>query len=190
MSVPPGTELVYVSFSAEVNAATTETLIAAMANCANLGVKRVCLAISTPGGNVMNGLNVYNVLQGLPFELTTHNVGNVDSIGNVMFLAGAKRYATPNATFMFHGVGFDALPGQRLEEKNLRELLDGIASNHKRIGSIIVDHSTLSDRAAGTLFREAQTKDADWAMANGIIHEIKDFNATPGAPIIPLIFQR
>jgi len=75
----------YVSFSAEIVPQSTEALIAAMAQCANQNVKEVCLLLSTPGGTVMNGLNIYNVLRAFPFELTTHNVGNVDSIGNAVF---------------------------------------------------------------------------------------------------------
>jgi hypothetical protein len=83
----------------------------------------------------MHGLNLFNILIGLPFALVTHNVGNVDSIGNAVFLAGSRRYATAHSTFMFHGVGFD-IPAQiRLEEKNVREHLDGILSNQQRIGS-------------------------------------------------------
>lgn len=109
---------VYVSFSAEINASTTESLIAAMTNLANQGVPKVTLLLSTPGGAVMNGMNVYNVLRAMPFELTTHNVGNVDSIGNAIFLAGERRYAAPHSTFMFHGVGFQSQPGHVLEEKN------------------------------------------------------------------------
>ena len=69
----------------------------------------------------MNGLNIYNVLIGMPFELITHNVGNVDSIANAVFLAGTKRYACPHSTFMFHGVGFDITAGMRLEEKFLKQ---------------------------------------------------------------------
>jgi len=91
---PP--EAVYISFSAEINPNTTESLIAAMANCANQGVSRVHLLLSTPGGNVMNGMNLYNVLRGMPFKLITHNVGNVDSIGNAVYLAGEER--TPALT--------------------------------------------------------------------------------------------
>ena len=53
---------------------------------------------------VMNGLNLYNVLRGLPIELVTHKVGNVDSIGNTVLMAGSKRYACQHSTFMFHGV--------------------------------------------------------------------------------------
>src|SRR6266403_1003410 len=130
-------QTVYVTFSAEINVTTTESLISVMANLVNQQAKEVHLLMSTSGGSVMHGLNLYNVLIGLPFELITHNVGNVDSIGNAVFLAGSRRYAAVHSTFMFHGVGFD-LPGQtRLEEKNVREYLDGILSNQKWIGSII-----------------------------------------------------
>jgi hypothetical protein len=57
-------------------------------HCANQELRRFYLLLSTPGGSVMNSLNILHVLIGLPFELITHNVGNVDSIGNAIFLAG------------------------------------------------------------------------------------------------------
>ena len=47
------------------------------------------------------------LLAAMPFKLATHNVGRVNSIGNVVFLAGEERYAVPHSAFMFHGVGFD-----------------------------------------------------------------------------------
>jgi ATP-dependent protease ClpP protease subunit len=78
----------YISFSAEINVNTTENLIAVLAQQANQGVDHVYLMLSTPGGAVMNGLNLYNVMRAMPFKITTHNVGNVDSIGNAVFLAG------------------------------------------------------------------------------------------------------
>ena len=84
-------ESVYVTFSAEINVKTTESLLATMANLVNKQVKTVHLALSTPGGEVAAGLNLYNVLRALPIDLITHNVGNVDSIGNAVFLAGSKR---------------------------------------------------------------------------------------------------
>src|SRR3954463_10442402 len=74
-------ETVYISFSAEIIPNTTEALLSVCAQQANNRVKRVYLLLSTPGGQVMNGLNIYNMLRGMPFELITHNVGNVDSIG-------------------------------------------------------------------------------------------------------------
>lgn len=181
---------VYVSFSAEIIASTTESLIATMFNCANSGVAEVHLLLSTPGGSVMNGMNLYNVLRALPFKLVTHNVGNVDSIGNAVFLAGEERFASPHSTFMFHGVGFDSEPGTRLEEKLLRERLEGVLADQKRIGSIIEERTTLESEQIQALFGEAQTKDATYAAGTGIVHEIKDVEIPPGSPVVALVFQR
>lgn len=190
LNIPLGTERAYVSFSAEINPNTTESLIAVMADLANRGVKEVYLMLSSPGGTVMNGINLYNFLKAVPFKLITHNVGNVDSIGNAIFLAGKERYASPHSTFMFHGVGFNASQGQRFEEKDLRERLDGVLADQRRIASIIAQHTQLSEDEVAGFFREGQTKDAAYAVSFGIVQEIRDVQIPPGIPIISLIFQR
>ncbi len=186
----PQPKVVYISFSAEIVDHTTESLIAVMAACVNETYTEVHLLMSTPGGNVMHGMNLYNVLRAMPFKLITHNVGNVDSIGNAIFLAGAERYACPHSTFMFHGVGLDVKTGVRLEEKNTREVLNGILADQKRIGAIIRDRTNLAEADIESLFREAQTKDAAFALACGIIHQVKDADIPPGSKTIALSFQR
>jgi ATP-dependent protease ClpP protease subunit len=60
MQVP---DTYYVSFSAEINPNTTESLISVMANLVNQRVKTIHLLISTPGGSVMNGMNVTRFLE-------------------------------------------------------------------------------------------------------------------------------
>lgn len=185
---PPQT--VYVSFSAEIIPHTTESLLATCSNLSNQGVKQIYLLLSTPGGSVMHGMNLYNVLRALPVELITHNVGNVDSIGNAIFLAGAKRYACPHSTFMFHGVGFDVNQPTRFEEKFLRERLDGITSDQKRIGSVIKERTKIGDDQIAALFLEMQTKDAAFAASCGIVDEIRDVKIPTGSPIVSLVFQR
>jgi ATP-dependent protease ClpP protease subunit len=188
--IQPPPARVYVSFSAEINPNTTESLIALMSQQVNAGVREVYLMLSTPGGSVMHGMNLYNVLRGMPFDLTTHNVGNVDSIGNVIFLAGKYRYACPNTTFMFHGVGFD-LNGQiRLEEKLLQERLNSVLSDNKRIGAVIKERTSIPEQDIDTLFLEAKTKDTAFAISSGIIHEVKDIQIPPGGPVYSLVFQR
>ena len=180
----------FISFSAEINGHTTEALIEAMAKCAQNDVDEVHLLLSTPGGNVMNGLTLYNVLRAMPFTLVTHNVGNVDSIGNAVFLAGERRYACPHSTFMFHGVGFNTQPGERLEEKQLRERLDSVLADQARIAAIIDERTSLDIEQTKDLFLEARTKDATYAAGAGIVHEIKDVEIPPGAPLVALVFQR
>lgn len=181
---------VYVSFSAEIVPQTAETLITVMGEQANKKVDEVYLMLSTPGGNVREGLNLYNVLKAFPFKLITHNVGTVDSIGNAVFLAGDERYACPHSSFMFHGVGLTFKGEQRLEEKILREKLDSIMQDQKSIGSIISERTNLDEQQILELFREARTKDADFALGVGIIHEIRDLQIPSGSPVISLVFQR
>lgn len=156
----------------------------------NQRVPHVYLMLSTPGGLVMNGLNVYNVLRGLPCELTVHNVGTVDSIGNAIFLAGNRRYACAQSTFMFHGVGLSAQHGMRIEEKFLRESLQNVLADQRRIGQILEERTQLTSEQVNGLFLEAQTKDAADAIGCGIVHEIRDVQIPMGGPVISLVFQR
>ena len=164
--VPP--PCVYVVFTAEIVPQTVEPLIQALSNLAQKGIPEVYLAISTPGGSVMHGITLYNFLRGVPFNLVVHNIGNVDSIGNAIFLAADTRYACAHSTFMFHGVGFDK-PAARYEEKALREMLDSLGSDKLRIGTIIAERTTITQDEVQGLFREAQTQTAEFARERGIV---------------------
>ncbi len=181
----------YVSFSAEVSQQTTEALLAVSADLANKNVDTVYLMLSTPGGSTLNGITIYNVLRAMPFKLITHNVGSVNSIGNVVFLAGEERYSVPNATFMFHGVGFDVTQPMRFEEKLLRERLDSVQADQSQIAAIIRKRASFPDEEeVAALFLEMATKDPAYALERGIIHEIRDLQVPRGAPIIQLVFKR
>lgn len=183
-------DTVYLSFNAEIVPATTESLIAAMTNYATLGVQTVHLLLSTPGGDVMNGITIYNILRGLPIHFVTHNVGQVDSIGNVIFLAGDERYACPQATFMFHGVSLGTVPGERLEGKALRERLGRWEAAEQRIAAIIADRTQLQEADITDLFLEERTKDAAYAAGCGIIDEVRDIDIPAGSAVQTLVFQR
>ena len=184
-------DLVYVSFIAEINATTSEGLLNACTTLSNKGTKTIYLLLDTPGGQVDNGIAVYNVLRALPAKLITHNVGSVNSIGNVVFLAGEERYANPGATFMFHGVGAIAKKDMRLEERNLIEQLDNVRAGQKKIGRIIEERGSFSDgKEIEDLFLQAATKDAQYAKDRGIIHEIREAKVPSGVPILQLVFKR
>ena len=186
---PAVPQVVYIVFIAEIVPQTVESLIQALSNLAQKGVPEVYMAFSTPGGNVMHGITLYNFLRAVPFRLTIHNIGNVDSIGNAIFLGAQHRYACAHSTFMFHGVGFDK-PAARYEEKALREMLDGIGTDQRRIGSIITDRTNITQDEVEGLFREAQTKTAEFARERGMVHEIRELELPPGAPVISFVFQR
>lgn len=155
----------------------------------NNNATEVHLLFSTPGGSIMNGFNLYNVLQAFPFKLIMHNVGNVDSIGNVIFLAAKERRAAPHSTFMFHGAGFD-VANMRLTEPLLREYLDSLAADHKRMAEVFSQRTTLSTEDSVALFKEASTKDAVWANAVGFTQATSEPQIPVGIPVHSLVFNR
>ena len=180
----------YVIFTAEITPITVERLTATMVQAINDGVSEVYLAMSTVGGQVQAGIALYNTLLAVPFVLTIHNISSVNSIGNVIFLAGQKRYATANSTFMFHGVGFDVNAPTRIDERFARDRLDSLLADQKRMGQIITTRSDIGEDKIAELFRTQTTVDADWARNNGIIEDIRDFEIPPGSAVTPLVFQR
>ena len=189
-SQPTGNATVYVSFSAEISAQTSEALLGFLGQLVNKGARKVYLLLSSPGGSVTHGVTLYNTLRALPIELTTHNVGSVNSIANMVFLAGNPRYASTNSTFMFHGVGFDVKNQMRFEEKILRERLDGILADQKKIASIISERTNLEQSDVEDLFRQAVTRDPDYALSNGVIDEIREASIPAGAAFHQLVFKR
>jgi ATP-dependent Clp protease protease subunit len=117
-------------------------------------------------------------MRALPFKLITYNVGNVNSIGNVVFLAGEERYAVETSSFMFHGVGLNVPANMRLEEKFLRERLDSILNDQKLIGDVIRDRTNIGAKEIKRLFRQAASKGTQYALDKGIIHDIGHFEPT------------
>jgi len=181
---------VYVSFSADINVSTAETLIATMANLAGQGAEEVHLLIATSGGSVQSGINLYNVLRGMPFRLITHNVANIDSIGNAVFLAGEPRFSCAHSTFMFHGVTWGTGGATSLPENTLREYLQNVQADQDRISAIIDKHTGLTVDQVKQFFREAATKDATYAVEAGLVDAIKDVEIPSGATTIAHVFQR
>jgi ATP-dependent protease ClpP protease subunit len=181
--------IAYLNFHAPINPLTVQHFMSTCGQLVQQQHDALYLCLSTPGGEVPSGVTLYDFLRALPVHVTTHNMGNIDSIGNAIFLAGEKRLACKHSTFMFHGVGFDMQARTRLEEKNIREMHDAMLADQSRIASIIVERTAIDNNQARELFIEARTKNADDALKHGIIHEIADLSIPAGAPILSLVFN-
>lgn len=130
--------------------------------------------LSTPGGSVNAGIMLHNYLLALPVEVSTHNIGQVDSIGNVVFLAGDKRYASPATSFLLHGVVLNAPQGASFTKASLRERLSQVEQDEKRIATIITQRSRLTSTKLTKFFSEGKSLGPDEALKLGIIGEVRD----------------
>ena len=140
--------IAYINFHAPINQLTAQQLMATCGQLLMKGTTEIYLMLSTPGGRVDSGLTLYNFLMSIPCDLTTHNMGNINSIGNAIFLAGKTRKACTHSTFMFHGVGVD-IQNQHFEEKNFRGCLNSIFADQKRIGDIISERTLIPGARPG-----------------------------------------
>jgi ATP-dependent protease ClpP protease subunit len=175
----------YIVFMAEVQIHTSAKLRRAITDSYNNGASSIYLAVSSGGGLISEGLSIAALLRSLPIEVITHNIGQTDSIANVIFSSGKKRYATSSASFLFHGVS-QPLNGNMSEAQlheaytNLVRMRESIAINFSAYTGIPVQEINSLMVDGGKILPAPES------LAKTIIHEIRDFNVPPGSQIISI----
>ena len=182
-----GKKPICISFSSLISPKTTPAFIGAMTNAVSNGHDEIHVLLSTSGGTVADGITIYNMVRSLPVRVTMYNVGNVNSIGNVVFQSGARRIAATSSSFMFHGVGFD-IQNARMELKQLQEKIAGLKNDQSLISEIMVRHTNLSTDDVDWLFLNMGYLSSKEALERGITDEVSDINLPAGMPIQQLIF--
>ncbi len=178
--------MIYVKFSSPITPQTSQILMNFLSEQINKGQKEFYFLISSPGGSVNDGVMLHNFIRALPAKIIMHNIGIIDSIANVIFLAANERYANSNSSFLFHGVGFDIIQPERMDEKNLREKIAIIERDQKSIADIIAERTQLKEQEIIEMFFKAKTKSANEAKEAGIIQDIKLAIIPEGSQIISL----
>ncbi len=67
-----------------------------------IDASHITVAINSPGGDVFDGVAIYNALRMHPAEITTRNDGLAASISGYILLAGDEVQIVENAYFMMH----------------------------------------------------------------------------------------
>ena len=176
----------YIKFFAPIIQGTIAALMQIVDNKLKQGANKLGLLISTPGGDVFQGLSAYNFLRGVPLEITTHNFGSVDSIGVVLFCAGSRRLSVPHARFLLHGVQCHFQQATSLEEKQLEERLKGLQIDMGNIARVIADTAKKDkDKVIQDMLNRI-TLYPEQAIEYGLVHEIKSELFPPGSELISI----
>jgi ATP-dependent Clp protease protease subunit len=130
--------------------------------------------IASPGGSVAVGMILHNYLKSLPCKLVMHNIGAVDSIATIIFLAGEERYANPNSSFLFHGIVTNFAAQTSMTMFQLKERLSGLEVDQNKISNTITELTKISKPELDNLFLQGEVKSPDFALEKGFIHEIKE----------------
>lgn len=101
--------------------------------------KDIFLYINSPGGNVVDGLAIYDTMQFIKPDVGTICVGQACSMGSVLLAAGAKskRFVLPNSRVMIH----QPLAGVKGQVSDIEIHVREIISLRHRLNKILSYHT-------------------------------------------------
>ena len=98
----------------------------------------ITMYINSPGGSVVDGLALYDVMQAISCPIRTVCVGMAYSMGAILFAAGDRRDMLPHSKVMIHDPLVTHIEGSALHvETESRKLLDV----RKAINGILAKHT-------------------------------------------------
>lgn len=101
--------------------------------------KEITLYINSPGGEVISGLAVYDLISLMKSPVRTVCTGTAASMGAILFLAGEKREMLPHTRLMIHDPSFGggSIGGKKSHE--LRHELEKLDEVREALAKIIAE---------------------------------------------------
>jgi ATP-dependent Clp protease protease subunit len=127
----------WIRFQGNVYDKTANALTQVVDDCLGSGVDHIHLMISSGGGVVFYGSNLFSQLKRLPIKISTYNISTVESIAVPLFCAGDERYCVPEAKFMIHPVALQPVQNQFFNARQFLELSDMCTTQTRSIANII-----------------------------------------------------
>lgn len=157
-------------------------------NLKNNGVSNLTIRINSSGGDVFEGVAIYNLLRSFPGQVNTHVDGLAASIASIIMLAGDKITIAENAMVMIHDP-WSCLCGSAEELRGAADRLDKVkaALVETYVLRTKMDENTVAQKmAAETWFIGKEAVDAGLAHAlsnpvklAGAFNSIRNFKNTP-----------
>jgi ATP-dependent protease ClpP protease subunit len=174
----------YVVFEGPINDTNTSRLMSIISTLIPKGLNEVHLVVGTGGGNIPDALLTYGFLCALPAKLTTYNLSTIASAGTMIYLAGERRIAAPNAVFEFHHVTqIFSKPPTSMTLDEFTDEKASLAMNLERMEQIYRARTSLTPAQIEEFRQHAVFFDAAAAQNAGIAHEVVALRIPPGTAI-------
>lgn len=160
-----------IHFLCPVNTATVGQLQGhCLSAIAQGGATEINIHMSSQGGETSAGFTAYNFLKSLPVTLRTHNIGNVESIANVIFLAGSERFPNPISRFLLHPLlwGFGSPSADHARLREYGKCLDNDLDRFVQVFNAEIGTSS----EWSSLVSDSTIMDSEKALEHGIINSV------------------
>lgn len=141
--------------------------------------------LNSPGGDIFDGLAIYQALKDHEASVTVHIDGLAASIASVIAMAGDKVVMSPKASMMIHD-GWTMAVGNGEELRKTADLLDKQSSI---IASVYADRSGVAADTWRSAMREETWYTAQEALDAGLVDEVEGLKkAEQGDPFDLAVF--
>ncbi len=135
-----------------------------------LGKKRIKVFICSPGGVVVDGMQIYNAILATKTKVDTYNGGVAASIAGVVFQAGRTRYMSDYALLMMHNPFNPSAAGASPELESVKNSL---------VKMLARKNPTKTEEQISDLMNNTTWMDSDEAIKQGfcdVVENSSDMN--------------
>lgn len=146
--------------------------------------KQIDLHINSPGGDVFDGMAIYNLIRQHPANVTTYIDGLAASIASVIALAGDEIYMAENALMMVHNP-YGMAAGEASDMRKMADRLDVVRGS---IAKTYTSRTGKKEEEITPLMDSETWMTADDAMDLGFIDEVTEkMDMAACAKFIPIM---
>ncbi len=136
----------------------------------------ISIYISSDGGTNDHGFAAYHFLRSIPVPITTHCIGNAESMAIILFLAGSTRLIVPHGKIKIHPMHWN-FPGGPIDHDRLAEFVLSLNFDAERYAAIFDERTKGANEPVNVrshLGGQAKLLDAHGAVSAGIATGIAD----------------
>ena len=152
----------------------------------DLGDIPINVRINSPGGDVFQGIGIYEALKNHPAKVTTTNDALAASISSVIYMAGEERLSAPNSFLMIHDPWSGAM-GTSDELRKQADLLDMAAET---LTNIYVENTKYDVKSVRRLMQEETWFNFDEQIANSLANGTTRQMQVEAAPVAKTRFKK
>ena len=143
--------------------------------------KHLHLLFQSGGGTIAEGIALYNLISTSPIDISLYNMGSLQSMATIVFLAAKRRVVNQHGTFMLHA---PTCAPQPMTTNRLTDVLESLKIDDARTNAILRRHLKMSETQWTNLRHNEFWITAADSVKNGIATEIGDFTPPRGSPLI------
>lgn len=144
---------------------------------AELDVDEICVNINSYGGEVAEGLAIYNALRRHPARVVTRVDGFACSIASVIFMAGEERTMSDASLLMVHNA---MICCENANAAQLRKAADDVEKITEASKAAYLDRASVSEQELAALMDAETWISPAEAVEMGFATSVETYEAEPG----------